>query len=166
MLSKVEVMVKKTLCAGLFVMLAFVLIGCAEKLEAPIADIVDITESVENVIGFDTDYMTRADRQYVFERISIDAEAITDYVMKLPTGMNQNEYGVFIAEKGHEKELEDAVLAYLDFRKEVWDEMYLPEEGFKIDNAEHGRQGRYIYYAIGCDSFKEIEEIFKELTKA
>jgi len=146
--------------------LAYGLIGCAEKPDAPIADIIDITKSVENVIGFDTDYMTKADSEYIFERIDIDEEAITDYVMKLPTGINQNEYGVFIAEKGHEKELENAVLAYLDHRKEVWDEMYLPEEGFKIENAEHGRQGRYIYYTIGSDSFKKIEEIFKELTKA
>ena len=157
--------VKKMLCVGLLFLLMYCLIGCAKEPDVPVADIKDITESVENVIGFDAEYMTKAGSDYIFEHIDIDAEAVTDCVMKLPIGINMNEYGVFIAEKGHEKELESAVMAYLEYRKDVWDKTYLPEEGFKIENAEYGRQGRYVYYAIGCDSFKEVEEIFKDLIK-
>ena len=157
---------KKLLLVILFAaVLVCGLSGCSGKQEAPVADIADIIKKVEAVIGFDTYYMTKANEELVFKYIEINKSSLTDYVIKLSIGVTQNEYGVLIAEKGHEKEVENAVLAYLKFRKEAWDSTYLQEEGFKIENAKCERQGRYVFYAIGCENFDEVVAIFKELRK-
>jgi hypothetical protein len=141
------------------------LAGCAgEQPQQKEVSIADITAAVEAVLDFDPGGMHSADREYMLMLLEIDGEAIGDFVMKTPTGTNQNEYGLFIAAPEREKDVENAVNAYLQTRKEEWDEQYLPEEGFKIDAGRCGRDGRYVYYVIGGDNFDKIAAVVKENT--
>ena len=137
--------------------------GCSQKELAPITDIQEITDKTEAVLGFETKGMYNVPEDYMLELLDVKGELFTDFVMKIPTGTNQNEYGVFIAAIGHEKEAEDAVQAYLQSRKEEWDRQYLAEEGFKIDEGQCKREGRYIYFAIGSKDFDELNKLFKRL---
>jgi len=139
------------------------LCGCSQKQTAATVTIADITEKIESILDFDTRGMYDVPQDYMLELLQADSVLFTDFVMKIPTGTNQNEYGVFIAAEGYEKEAEDTISAYLQARKEAWDNQYLAEEGFKVDRGQCEREGRYVYFVIGIDNFEDVSALFKEL---
>ncbi|MCL2121795.1 MAG: DUF4358 domain-containing protein [Clostridiales bacterium] len=139
------------------------LCGCSQKQAATIENIADITEKIESILDFDTRGMYDVPQDYMLELLQADSALFTDFVMKIPTGTNQNEYGVFIAAEGYEKEAEETISAYLQARKEAWDNQYLAEEGFKVDRGQSEREGRYVYFVIGIDNFEDVSALFKEL---
>jgi hypothetical protein len=141
------------LCAATFLMA-----GCAATTPQKDVSIAELEKTVEATIDFDTSAMHTADREYMLMLLEVDGEAISDFVMKIPTGTNQNEYGVFVAAPDRESEVEDAVNKYLQTRKEEWDVNYLAEEKFKIDSGRCGRIGPYVYYVIGGDNFDQVEK--------
>ena len=144
-------------------LLALCLCGCTQKQAAPLVDIAQVTERIEAILDFNTRGMYNVPEDYMMELLQIDEGLVSAFVMKIPTGTNQNEYGVFIAVEGQEKDAEEAVAAYLKSRKEDWDRQYLAEEGFKIDQGQWEREGPYIYYVIGSDNFQDISKLFEEL---
>lgn len=142
---------------------AVALSGCAKKEAAPIAVIKDITERVEAVLEFDTKGMYNVPEDDMTGLLNVSGDLFTDFVMKIPTGTNQNEYGVFIAAEGREKEAEETVRSYLQSRKDAWDRQYLAEEGLKIDGGQCKAEGRYVYFVIGCDNFEDVNDLFEDL---
>jgi hypothetical protein len=160
-IGKGQSAVKKILI--LMLSLAVLINGCGQKQAAPVMDIADITKRVEEVLDFDTKGMYDVPESFMLEFLRADSGLFSDFVMKVPTGTNQNEYGVFIAAEKREAEAEEAVAAYLKSRKEDWDNQYLAEEGFKIDAGQSGREGRYVFFVIGGDAFEEVSHLFEEL---
>jgi hypothetical protein len=137
--------------------------GCSKKQAAQVEDIADVTERMEAILDFSVKGMYDVPKEFMLELLKVDDGMFTDFVMKIPTGTNQNEYGVFIAAEGREKEAEESVAAYLKARKEDWDRQYLAEEGIKIDQGQCGREGPYVYFVIGSDNFKEVSGLFEGL---
>jgi len=155
----------KKLLIILIAALLFVLPACGKKAGAPSLDIETVTEKAEAAVGFPTAGMYTADRTYMHTFVVVDEAAVGDFVMKLPTsGLSINEYGVFIAAEGRERDVEAAIRAYLGLRKDTYDERY-QGEGLVVDEGKCGRRGRYVYYVIGDGDFDALDKLFKELTK-
>jgi hypothetical protein len=112
----------------------------------------DITiEQLEAAVDpyFDTSVMYKADDEYISRTFDFPEGVCASALVKVPTGTNQDEYGVFIAEIGKEKELYNALLAYRDRRQAAWMDEYLPEEKHKVSDASVSSFDNYVYYVIG-----------------
>ena len=76
-----------------------------------------------------------------------------------------DEIGLFEAKSDEEvADVEALVDAFFAFRKEIWDDQYLPEETPKLEGATRVTHGRYVLYVIAdaetvrtvCDAFEAL----------
>ncbi len=76
-----------------------------------------------------------------------------------------DEIGLFEAKSDAEVASVEAIVdAFFAFRKEIWDDQYLPEETPKLDAAPRVTHGRYVLYVIAdeatvrtvCDAFEDL----------
>jgi hypothetical protein len=137
--------------------------GSKIKSDVPMSE---LQSAVESAIDFDTASMHNADEKMMQLLTGLSEAVVEDYIMMLPTGTNQNEYGVFIAVEGSERAVSAAVADYLTERKANWEEQYLAEEKFKIDAGEYAVLGRYVYYIIGGrEDFDNMREAIEKLVE-
>ncbi|MDR0935770.1 MAG: DUF4358 domain-containing protein [Oscillospiraceae bacterium] len=118
----------------------------------------DITiEQLEAAVDlyFDTSVMYKADDEYIGRTFDFPEGVCASALVKVPTGTNQDEYGVFIAERGKEKELFEALQAYREKRQEAWMDEYLPEEKHKVSDASVSSFDNYVYYVIAGTETRE-----------
>ncbi|MBQ4290417.1 MAG: DUF4358 domain-containing protein [Clostridia bacterium] len=76
-----------------------------------------------------------------------------------------DEIGLFEAKSDEEVAAVEALVdAFFAFRKEIWDDQYLPEETPKLEGATRVTHGRYVLYVIAdaetvrtvCDAFEAL----------
>jgi len=133
----------------LFLLLTFVFLifaGCAEKEMTHEVNIDDFFAAVEP--NFDTKAMAELPYENILRNLKIDAELIESARVMVPTGTNQDEFGVFIAAEGRGSELKDALNAYFATRQAAWMDEYLPEERSKIFEPEITAHGDHILYVM------------------
>ncbi|MDR0818720.1 MAG: DUF4358 domain-containing protein [Oscillospiraceae bacterium] len=124
----------------------------------------ELTTELDKV--FDADAMHELDAERVERELGLSADAFTAYAMKVPTGTNMDEYGVFIAASGREQEVMNAVNAYIGSRQERWMDEYLPDERPKIFDAQAKSQGKYVIYVMAFeDNRSKAINAFDKLTK-
>jgi hypothetical protein len=121
-------------------------VGCASKEEMHMVTVEGFTVAVEPL--FDTKAMAELDYDNIIRNLKINEELIDSAKVMVPTGTNQDEFGIFIAVPGRGKDLEDALNAYITRRQEAWMDEYLPEERPKIFDAEVTAHGDHILYVM------------------
>lgn len=102
------------------------------------------------VASFDTEGLVDTPDDYVQAMMYLNPE---DYESRCALisgiGTNINELGIF---KGTDEEqtaaIKEAIDNYLQLRREIWMEEYLPEEFPKLENATVWVEGNYVMYAI------------------
>ena len=109
----------------------------------------DITAAVAEKIG-KTDAMSAANDNWIKGYMKVDTASFGDYsVMVNAVGANVDEFGVFKAgENMSAKDIEATVQAYLDLRLQSWMDEYMPEEKYKVEDAEYKVVGDYVMYCI------------------
>jgi hypothetical protein len=153
----------KRLVTGLVtaVTLLLVLSGCNPKTDTPEGSPLSpenepsaagIAASLDTL--FDTDAMFELDPARMLKELTLDDGAVAEFVMKVPTGTNQDEYGVFAAAPGREQDVVNAVNSYLTSRQDKWMDEYLPEERPKIFNAVSKSQGRFVMYVMAPEDVR------------
>ena len=108
----------------------------------------DITAAVADKIG-KTDAMTAAQANWIKGYMKVDVASFGDYsVMVNAIGANVDEFGVFKAGDMKVSEVETTVKNYLDLRLQSWMDEYMPEEKYKVEDAEYKVIGDYVMYCI------------------
>ncbi len=109
----------------------------------------DITAAVADKLG-KTDAMSAANENWIKGYMKVDVASFGDYsVMVNSVGANVDEFGVFKAgENMSAKDIETSVQAYLDLRLQSWMDEYMPEEKYKVEDAEYKVVGDYVMYCI------------------
>jgi len=160
---------KKTLrISALILVLAMLLCalaGCGSEStkNVPAAD---ITAAVADKIG-KTGAMTAAQDNWIKGYMKVDVASFGDYsVMVNAIGANVDEFGVFKAGDMKVSEMESTVKAYLDLRLQSWMDEYMPEEKYKVEDAEYKVVGDYVMYCIlSGDDAKAAFETFEGMLK-
>ncbi|MDR2606375.1 MAG: DUF4358 domain-containing protein [Oscillospiraceae bacterium] len=122
------------------------LAGCAPKEGLGTGTIEDFYAAVEPM--FDTKAMAELAYDNILRNLKIDAELVDSAKVMVPTGTNQDEFGIFIAAPGRGQDLETALNAYITRRQDAWMDEYLPEERPKIFDAEVIAHGDHILYVM------------------
>lgn len=143
---------KKTLRISALILVAAMLLcalaGCGGKTESKNVPAADITAAVADKIG-KTDAMTAAQDNWIKGYMKVDVASFGDYsVMVNAVGANVDEFGVFKAGDMSVSEVEDTVEAYLALRLQSWMDEYMPEEKYKVEDAEYKVVGDYVMYCI------------------
>lgn len=95
----------------------------------------------------DSTDMTDTPDSYIENMINLPADSYSECYARISNvGININEFGVFKTDTPDD--VEDALEAYLQFRKDTWMEEYLPQEYPKLEHAEIWRAGCYVMYII------------------
>ena len=117
----------------------------------------NIKEFAEQIAGQRTDIsFVEMTEGYISGVMDFDVSKTTEYAVYIDaTGTTVDEFGVFKAAEGSEKEVEDMLKAYLAMRLDTWMDEYMPEEKPKVENAEIKSMGSYYIYTILGDGEKE-----------
>ena len=109
----------------------------------------DITAAVADKLG-KTEAMSAANDNWIKGYMKVDTASFGDCsVMVNSIGANVDEFGVFKAgESMSAKDIEATVQAYLDLRLQSWMDEYMPEEKYKVEDAEYKVIGDYVMYCI------------------
>ena len=108
----------------------------------------EISAAVAEKIG-KTDAMTAAQANWIKGYMKVDVASFGDYsVMVNAVGANVDEFGIFKAGDMSAAEIEDTVKGYLDLRLQSWMDEYMPEEKYKVEDAEYKVIGDYVMYCI------------------
>ena len=115
-----------------------------------------MSASVAAVLS-EKDALVSAPETYISGSMKMDVSNYDGYDVKINSqGVNIDEYGIFKAKDNTQvAALEQAVNDYLQFRKDIWMDEYMPEEYPKLENAEVKTVGNYVMYAILSDSSKK-----------
>ena len=118
--------------------------------------VTDVSAAVAASLSED-DALVSVPETYFSGSMKMDVSDYDGYDVKINSkGVNIDEYGVFKAKDSTQvAALEQAVKDYLQFRKDIWMEEYMPEEYPKLENAEVKTAGNYVMYAILSDSSKK-----------
>lgn len=119
--------------------------------------VTDVSAAVAAVLS-EKDALVSVPETYFSGSMKMDVSDYEGYDVKINSqGVNIDEYGVFKAKDSTQvAALEQAVKNYLQFRKDIWMEEYMPEEYPKLENAEVKTVGNYVMYAILSDSSKKF----------
>lgn len=132
-------------------LLLCMLCACGQK-SAKEPDMQTVSDKVGAAI--DASELSEIPDEYVESIMGIAADGYASrsaYISAV--GTNINEYGIFLAKDSQQAdELEAALDKYIEYRKSVWMDEYLPDEKPKLDNAEVWKQGSFVMYAILGDS--------------
>ena len=125
------------------------LCGCGKTEAAKNVPAADIAASVADKIG-KTEAMTAVDANWVKGWMKTDASAFGDFAVYMNAiGANVDEFGIFKAgENMPVSEVEATVQAYLDLKLQSWMDEYMPEEKYKVEDAECKVFGDYVMYCI------------------
>jgi hypothetical protein len=134
----------------IFTLAAIALSGCGRaesgvSTELSASDIADVIAPM-----FDTGAMVNLDEARMQRELSIDGALVSEYIMAVPSGTNQDEYGVLVAaDTVAAGTISGAVSDYFERRRTSWMNEYLPEERGKLDSAEvRSFAGKYVVYVI------------------
>ena len=128
-------------------MLLCALAGCGSETTKDIPA-ADITAAVADKIG-KTEAMTAAQDNWIKGYMKVDVASFGDHsVMVNAIGANVDEFGVFKAGDMKVNEVESTVKAYLELRLQSWMDEYMPEEKYKVEDAEYKVVGDYVMYCI------------------
>ena len=132
-------------------LLLCVLCACGQK-AAKEPDMQTVSEKV--AAAFDSSELSPIPDTYVESIMGITAEGYASFDAHISAvGTNINEYGIFLAKDSQQAdELKAALDKYIEYRKSVWMDEYLPDEKPKLDKAEVWKQGNFVMYAILGDS--------------
>lgn len=98
--------------------------------------------AVEGTINLNSERM--------LQKIAVSESDYEDYIMRVPRGTNQDEYGVFsAADKDSAQRIYKAVQEYFENRRAEWMDEYLQDERHKLDAADVKLiADKYIVYVI------------------
>lgn len=130
-------------------LMACTLCACGSSDSAKNVPAADITAAVAEKIG-KTDAMSSPNENWIKGYMKVDVASFGDYsVMVNSIGANVDEFGVFKAgENMSAKDIEATVKSYLDLRLQSWMDEYMPEEKYKVEDAEYKVVGDYVMYCI------------------
>lgn len=149
---------KNTVPVICFLLIFSILAACGGKSTEIRNDIavLDVSAAVAAVLSED-DALVSVPDSYISGSMKMDVSNYEGYDIKINSkGINIDEYGIFKAKDSSQvAALEQAVNDYLQFRKDIWMDEYMPEEYPKLENAEVNTFGNYVMYAILSDSSKK-----------
>lgn len=138
-----------------FILMLCLLCSCTgAKQPAAEPDMQTVADAVTAAAKLNMEDMAQTPDNYVQELMNIapDLYEIRNTLIS-SVGTSINEYGIFKAtSKENADAIAEALKAYLDYRRSVWMDEYMPEEKPKLENAEVWQQGSYVMYAILDDS--------------
>ena len=107
--------------------------------------------------SFDTENLAQTPDAYVESMMQIPNDGyVSRNTVISAVGTSINEYGIFQGkDEAQTAELKAALENYLEYRRELWMDEYLPEEKPKLDGAEVWVEGNYVMYAILNDADRE-----------
>ena len=101
--------------------------------------------------------MASVPESYLAGAMDMDPAAFSQFVVKInAAGLNIDEFGIFRApDEKSVKAVEQEVKDYLQLRKDIWMDSYMPEEKPKLEKAKTRTCGLYVMYAIAADSERD-----------
>lgn len=142
------------------------LCACGGKESTKNVPAADITSAVAEKIG-KADALTPAQENWVKGYMKADPASFGDYsVMVNAVGANVDEFGVFKAGDMSLADVKATVESYLNLRLQSWMDEYMPEEKYKVEDAEYKVVGDYVMYCIlsaedADTAFATFEEMLK-----
>lgn len=129
--------------------MASALCACGGKTQTRDVPAADIAAAVAEKIG-KTDSLTAVESNWIRGWMKTDAALFGDYTVMINVyGANVDEYGIFKAgEEMSVADIEKTVEAYLELRLQSWMDEYMPEEKYKVEDAEYKVIGDYVMYCI------------------
>ena len=96
------------------------------------------------------DGMEELNADYVSRMLKLNAgDYDSCYAAISSVSISINEFGVFKAKDAAQAaEIESALNKYLEYRREIWMDEYLPNEYPKLENASVHEEGLYVCYFI------------------
>ena len=122
----------------------------------------DIQEFAKKIVERRTDIsFAEMTEGYISGVMDFDVSKTAEYKVYVDaTGSTIDEFGIFKANGGSEKEVEEMLKSYLNTRLDTWMDEYMPEEKPKLEKAEIKANGQYYIYAILGDG--EKEQVFSD----
>ena len=151
---------KLILFSVLILALSLLFTGCGEQKGQQDVALDDLSAAIEGRIEGSESLVYPGD-SYIAGRMKLNKDELGEFVIKIGSGANINEYGVFkAADADGAKAIAAELEAYLARRIDEWMPEYMPEEFPKLENAEVRQDGAYVVYTILSDA--EREAVFSE----
>lgn len=131
-------------------LLVCTLCACGQKtVKEP--DMQTVSEKV--AASFEAGDLSPIPDTYVESIMGITADGYKSFDAHISAiGIVIDEYGIFLANDADQAdELKAALDKYIEYRRDAWMDEYLPDEKYKLDNAEVWKQGNFVMYAILSD---------------
>ncbi len=149
------------------VMALSLMAACGDKAAEVNVPAADVAASVNAAIG-KADAMVAPAESWVKGYMKTEPSAFGDYAVMINAyGANVDEFGIFKAgENMGVSDVEKTVEAYLKLRLDSWMDEYMPEEKYKVEDAEFKTIGNYVMYCILSEAdteaaFAAFEEALK-----